>query len=403
MINENTNLVVLDIPSNINTPSSIQSKPPLITIKQIKERTTQHPVSNLIYRQSMINDIISCPKRAAYCWIHERASNIDEYGEPRTPMMAALLGTAGHKVIEVMHKDDRMDMDYLAIMDLFQQSFHEEILNYSLTPEPSAGFNSLQEELDSKTSDYTEYLEGYQQYHKKLKTKLIISMHEQPFVLLTRYKNKFYIFSGTIDQAGAYEDGKYVMRDLKFRDNAFKPNYVELQFSPQLMIYSAALKYGYPACQKCLPKYEEGIDTQTFSLNRFVTYSGPCESCKAKIKTPEFPLRYPTQAELVWMKDFHILKRAYRGKKRGEFKGKAIYKTFFPMSRIENYLSDILEWCYQFDNGFHPRKPSSSCLIFCIYKNQCLTELRLADANNETGTPIIDSLTGQEINDVNPF
>jgi hypothetical protein len=145
-----------------------------------------------------------------------------------------------------------------------------------------------------------------------------------------------------------------------------------------MIIYSAALKFGIPCCDECKPKYE--IDTALFT--REIQYNGPCEECSSKIGTHEWPRAFPAVCQLVWLKDYQVLQRASRGKKKGDFKGKGIYESFIKRKRIKNYLSDVLEWCYRFKHGFYPRNPGEMCMMFCDYKKQCLEEIRSEDVFN---------------------
>ena len=334
---------------------------------------------NLIFRQSLTNDIMSCPKMASYRWIFEFKDELNEYGEPKVPYMATLLGTAGHAVIEAMHKEKKFDFELVELMEMFQAAALEALEEYPIEPKISKGYDSVEDEIEMKAIEYAEFIEGYQMKHRKLKPKLIVTMFEQEFVLPVEYNNEIYIFNGTLDQAGIYADKRFTLRDLKFRDNAFKPNYVKLQLSHQMIIYSAALKYGVPCCKKCKPRYNE--DSATFT--RDIEYDGPCESCTAKIGTHEWPQVFPSVCELVWLKDFSILQRASRGRKKGDFKGKGIYEMYIKRDKIKNYMQDVLKWCHAFKNGLHPRNPGEMCIMFCDYKNQCLQELRSENINSE--------------------
>lgn len=341
--------------------------------------------SNLIFRQSLTNDILACPKMASYRWIYEFADSSDEYGETKIPYLATLLGTAGHSVIEIMHIQKKFDYNSIELIQMFTDAAHEALEEYPIPPALPAGEENINEAIEMKALEYSEFIEGYQKQHLALPKRLIISMFEQEFVLIIRYKEEEYIFAGTIDQGGIYEDNVMTLRDLKFRDNAFKPNYIKLSLSHQMIVYAAAMKYGLPACKDCKPKYliDDG------AMTRDIQYNGPCEKCKEKIGTFKWPGKFPTQCELVWMKDFAVLKRASRGRKKGDFKGKGIYTIYLKKDRITNYLEDVLEWCHVFRHGFAPRNPGEMCMTFCDYKNQCLAELRSEDAFH---AEFIDSL-----------
>lgn len=353
---------------------------PVLTIPydhlQNDQNNTSNLSSNLIFRQSLTNDILCCPKMASYRWIYEFKDTIDEYGDPKIPYMATLLGTAGHSVIETMHMQKKFDYTMLELHSLFNDAAHEALEEYPIEPKVNLNdYDDIDDAIDVKGIEYSEFLIGYQKQHVALKKRLFITMFEQTFVLVVKYREEIFIFSGTLDQGGFYEDKRFTLRDLKFRDNAFKPNYIKLMLSHQMIVYAAALKHGVPACKDCVPKYIEDSGL----MKRDIEYSGPCDNCKATMDTPKWPGVFPSQCELVWMKDFAELKKAYRGKKKGEFKGKGIYTTYIKKDRIVYYMEDVLEWCYAFRHGFNPRNPGEICMTFCDYKDQCLNELKLED------------------------
>jgi hypothetical protein len=389
------------------------------------------PLTNLIFRQSLIKDIMTCPKMASYKWVYKFNSMLnsdphngssvidDEYGDIDVQFMSAILGSAGHDVIEMIHKTGKLTHSYTSVLSMFEEAFWARINDMTVSPQtnsaqqssvndfsspdstklqrlpsapitiksksilvpnPSKGFNSIEEEFEAKSFDYASMINNYQEFHRNPQNIFIPTMQERMFAFAIEYKGQSFVFSGTMDQVGAYRhDGAYVVRDIKFRENAFKPNFVELSLDPQLIIYAAALKYGFPACRKCCPKYEE--DQMTVSRN--VIYNGPCDNCKKLIKTINWPGMFPSRCELVWMRDLIKLKKGTtRGniaRKKGDFKGKCIYRMFVPNTKIDNYLVDILEYCYRFRNGMFVRNPGSHCIIFCPSASQCRKELYLDD------------------------
>jgi hypothetical protein len=333
-------------------------------------------VSEMIYRQSLINDIKRCPRSASHRWKTLRSKTLDEYGEPRESSMAALLGTAGHKVIEIIHKDRRFDIQYIDLLNLFIDSFNDELLMCRIEPNPSSGFETIEEELDSKSVTYTEYIEGYIEYHNKMKNNIIVTGFEQQFSMLIKYNSKIYVFSGTIDQIGTYQDGTFSIRDMKFRDNAFKPNYYELSFEPQFTIYASAMLFGYPACKECSPRYTERMNEEkNYSVETIISYSGPCEECKKKMKTPKFPYIKPNLVELIWMKDFEKYQKSTRGKNKGDFKGDCIYKNTVPIKSYIKILHELITLCELFENGLKIRSPGEHCMMFCDFKSNCINEI----------------------------
>jgi hypothetical protein len=367
-------------------------------------------INELIYRQSLINDISTCPKMASYKWLysfnsasHNRvgsengAAILDAYDDISIPFNSAVLGSAGHDVVELLHKFQAARNAHLSRLQVeraFSEFYFSRINDLPVTPQIAAGYDTLEDEYEMKSQDYIEMLMNYQEFNSVKTNNFVPVMLEQSFAFQLQYKGEVFTFSGTIDQAGYYSyDGVFSVRDIKFRENAFKPNSVEMSLNKQLIIYSYALAHGNPSCKNCRPVYEESqvgttasasdsSDTSNlflYSPSRRVVYNGPCEECMKKKGTIQYPMSFPARGELVWMRDLVKLKKANRGRSKGDFKGKVLYRMFVPPDRIIHYMTDILEQCYLFKHGYSVRHPGGHCLIFCDSASQCRKELYKSD------------------------
>jgi hypothetical protein len=216
-----------------------------------------------------------------------------------------------------------------------------------------------------------------------------------------------YLFTGTIDQAGFYSDGTFSLRDLKFRDNNFRPSRTELQLDLQFTIYNAAMAYGNPACAKCRPRYE----MDEFQQYSKLIYHGPCAECEAKIGTPYWPRKFVELNELIWMYDFEVYsedkcKEKYiadntkpkipnpkgsgqkvyprmlnpvweRSPKKGDYHGVGFLSTVRGKTDLDILMSDVLHICDQIRNGIFYRRPGDTCNFWCKYRDQCLGGIEL--------------------------
>ena len=332
----------------------------LISINDAREAMKERCLQ-LFFRQSMINDIMLCPKMAMYRWV----MNLEE----TSPYMAAVLGTAGHEAIFRMHVHKKFDFTVMEMLKLFENCFNETIEGLSSLPVIGKNFADIKEEFNSKASSYVEMLCSYQE-HKSTRG-FASTLHEQSFVLEVDDPDfpleKPFLFTGQIDQFGLYEDGLRALRDIKFRDNAFKPDYKAFNFNPQMTVYAAALKYGNPACQDCKPRYDENEILGTFEL----VYNGPCSTCAALIGTTKWPRLLPERCELVWMRDFQKYKRKYREKKKGDMKGLGYIYTYRPPQRLHVLMHDVISICREVRNASFHRKPGVHCSLWCKYYDQC--------------------------------
>jgi len=363
---------------------------------RVIDEATKLSYSQIYFRQSFIQDYLVCPYMAMSRWLGS--------AEERQSYLAAYLGTAGHEVIYRIHQERRLDVDRLWLAEAFESAFLSAIQKEpDRVPTPKPGYDTIMDQFQAEMPFYVELLKNYQ-LHPRTK-EFHSTIHEQSFVLQIPNHDPSqpaYLFTGTIDQAGFENSGSFLLRDIKFRDTAFKYSRRELDLNVQMTVYSAALKYGHPSCDACKPRYELSDPTQGngeddpscigMAYQRCV-YNGPCEACKAKIGTPQWPVMLPERCEMVWMFDLEPRKtnehpefitrkdlpkvtnpatgrKVYReepnpefstGKKIGDPKGDCFLRTYRPSSRIQAFLEDILRVCDQIRNGVFFRLPSKNC------------------------------------------
>ncbi len=382
------------------TAEAIPEVLPLITSSSHIHPDVLKDCENLYFRQSMMHDYADCGMMALYGWVLSM--------EQAPPFMAAVLGSAGHKVIFDMHRKRRFDLTPMEILHELDLAFEEQLRLEDKQPVLGAAFDSIQAEKLAKLPAYVEWLEGYQIAEATSLDKFNSTMHEQPFVLEvqdSRFpEEKPYLFTGTIDQAGFNNAGYLVLRDIKFRDNEFKPGRTDFNLNMQMTVYSAALKHGKPACRKCAPRYE---DPSGLGYDKRLVYNGPCEECQKKIGTAQWPLQYPLQSILVWMRDFarhekdqyemEIINRDlpkvpnprtggkgqkvfqrvpnpnyHDGYKAGDFKGQGYLVTNRSPTDIQILMGDILAMCRNMRKGIFFRQPAAHCNFWCKHKDQCV-------------------------------
>ena len=309
--------------------------------------------------------------------------------------LAAFLGTAGHEVIYRIHKERRLDICKMWLGEAFEDAFHKAIQKEpDRVPTPKVGYENITDQFQSEMPFYVELLKNYQAHPQN--KEFHSTIHEQHFVLKIDNPAEGsppYLICGTIDQAGYYSDGRFVLRDIKFRDNAFKYSRRELDLNIQLTTYATALKYGLPSCDTCKPYYQDGSIDPTVqgessgTMTKKLVYNGPCPACTKKIGTPEWPLIVPERCEMVWMydleprrkdefdqyvmrRDLPKIKNAYQrsinpewagGAKAGDPKGECFLRTYRPLSRIQAFMDDILRVCDQIRQGVFYRLPSKNC------------------------------------------
>lgn len=353
---------------------------------------------DIYFRQSLINDYLTCPQMALYRWV----LNLEE----SEPFFAAILGTAGHHVAYKMHENRDFNMAYVDIMAMFEEAFNEELEKLDKMPNLSKHFDSIEAQLQSNLVTYTNLLDSYmkdernQNFHS--------TMHEQSFVLQvpdSENPDNPFLFVGQIDQGGYYDDGVYSCRDLKFRDAAFRPNRMQLKLSIQFTTYATAMRFGKPACPRCKPKYEPDFATGTTTL----IYTGPCEDCQKLIGTPKWPNKQVDKCEYIWMFDYERYEKDqyaktvtdkslpkvksaksnrlvyqvvenpkwYDGYKKGDNKGPVFLEGTRTESECEVLFSDVLNICADIRAGRFHRKPGDVCSMWCKHREQCLGALEL--------------------------
>lgn len=368
--------------------------------------------SRLFFRQSFLQDYMTCPQLALYRWVlglEEERSNF-----------AGFLGTAGHEVIYDFHASRAADqgtlMDITTCTAKFQEAFWKTVKKEGKTPKIGAAFQSVEEQLNAETPYYADLLLGYQLHPKN--QSFHSTMQEQSFVLSVDFPApdgtpENYLFTGQLDQGGAYDDGSYGLRDIKFRDNQFRPSRNEIDLNVQMTIYAAAMKYGVPACRTCKPTYRDSTDPALGAAARELVYNGPCDACKALIGTYKWPQQFPEKCEMIWMYDFErhskdqydleVMDKTkpkvkgpkgglmyqrkpnpeyHQGYKAGDFKGACFIPTYRRPSQIDALMGDILKVCKSIRSGFFHRRPSKHC-YFCSFAEPCRNalELKIKEAN----------------------
>lgn len=379
--------------------------------------------NNTFYRQSFINDYLDCPQMSLYRWILQF--------DDESQFMAAILGTAGHACIYDMHSGTdnngtkKFNYSYIELIDKFTKHFDVAIAEASTLPNIGTKYNSIAEQRDIIAPTYAGFLRGYQANPRN--TEFVSTVNEQPFVMVIEDPRNAefkiqngskvddplaanggrgqedrapFIFTGTIDQAGYYQDGMFSLRDIKFRDNAFRPQKTEFDLNIQMTVYARALRFGNPACTACRPVHRP---------DGTLHYGGPCDKCKAKIGTPAWPRKFPNYCELIWMRDFEtrekdefqkIIKdpgkkkeinpltgrmaireiinpKWFDGHKKGEQKGPGFIITTRTPARIDILMSDILRICEQIRQGQFFRRPSAKCSQWCKQRERCVAGLEL--------------------------
>lgn len=336
---------------------------------------------NLHFRQSFVKDYLTCPQMSLYRWILQL--------EQEAPWMAGFLGTAGHEVIFQMHEQKKFDYSYIDMVSAFQDAFDQALDDSDELPRIGGNYDSIEEQFADVSMEYINMLRGYQS--DKQHSQFMSTIHEQKFTM----EIEGLIFTGMIDQAGYYEDGTFVLRDIKFRQEAFRPSRVEFDLDIQMTTYAAGLKYGNPSCEECSPRHNPDGE---------LVYNGPCDSCASKIGTPAWPRKYAERCEMIWMRDYErrkkdqhskMIKDPNKGKvinpktgreviqdvinpkwekgyKKGDFKGPGIIKTARSPSMIDVFMSDIIRIVELIRNGEFYRNPGKQCNFWCQYREQCV-------------------------------
>lgn len=408
----------------LTTPQSPQQSP---------QRNPRHnPLHNQPIRQSLIGDYLTCPKMCEFRWILEsrHAPNF----------FASVLGTAGHTTIQYLHDSKLLSkqspVSQSRIKAHFIQSAHDALKEQSIPPRLSANFQSHDEQINFTADEYAAYIYEYSKDPRN--RKFTTTQCEQKFILkvpktidITTLDydlsdistqpydpSSMYLFVGTIDQFGYYVDtGTFSLRDIKFRDLAFIPTYLEFFLNTQLTIYSLGLRYGLPVCAACSPHYynitegesddnaifdfinEQPNEQQEEPINNFTM---PCSECMSKVNTTRWPMKFPEVQEAIWMKGYKRYKKdQYRkwiksktkksinpktgrlvaadvinpkwenGYKKGEVKAEARLRRNLSLIQTLNLLADIHKICTLVQNGVFFRRPGVQCTTTCMYRDAC--------------------------------
>lgn len=376
---------------------------PILTPTEIPIGIRQ-AAAGITFRQSFLKDYISCPQMAMYRWL----CGFDE----AETFFSAVMGSAGHKVIYDFHSERLVGhtgelTDYSETLSRFNTAFEEQLNKEKYLPKIGNAFDTLLEQRDSLSDAYVTMLQGYLRHVKN--SQFHSTLHEQSFVLVVNLPGAGvsgagdslpFIFTGTIDQGGYYSNGTFALRDIKFRENTFRPSKIMLDLDTQITLYAFALRYGRPACDSCKPEFNE--------FSNSYTDPGPCSVCAAKVGTTAWPQMYPEICEVIWMRDFIKYKKDefsreipdktrkvknpatgrmvnasainpkwMEGYKAGDYKGPG----FMPTSRSADFLSiqmsDILRICQQIRSGVFYRKPGEQCSFWCKHRETCLNSLEL--------------------------
>ena len=371
--------------------------------KRVVTEETKKLYEQIFFRQSFIQDYLMCPWMATNRWLGN--------GADQHTYMAAVMGTAGHEVIYRIHLERRRDVDRQWLIDAFELAFHNALKREpDKKPSPSKAYETIFDKFQTEQTYYVDLLQNYQAHptNRSFHT----TMHEQQFVLSIGNPDAEkapYIIYGTIDQAGFDEKGAFILRDIKFRDNATRYSRRELDLNIQMTTYAAALRFGRPACDNCKPRYlNQMSDDNIGYVDRQLVYNGPCEECTKKIRTRAWPLMYPERCEMIWMFDFEkrtkdefdrfvinkdlpkvksptTNRMVYqqvenpeweKGAKKGDMKGQGFLPTFRSPSKIQVFMEDILRVCDQVRAGVSYRLPSKAC-NWCTQYNACQNALRV--------------------------
>lgn len=369
---------------------------------QVKDSVLPLPIieqcGEIYFRQSMISDILTCPQMALYRWV----LNMEE----SQPFFSAILGTAGHACIYAMHNNRKFDYSYIELLEMFTSEFDKELAKLDKIPAINKAFSSIEEQRDNKCPEYISMLMQYQKDERNHGFYSVIN--EQSFVLQVDnpsnlpgsvHNTKPFIFTGQIDQGGYYESGQFALRDIKFRDNAFRPAKSEFDINTQMTIYAAALRFGKPVCKECKPYYE----TDPLNGSSVLHYNGPCETCKKKVGTEEWPNRYADRCELIWMRDYEtyskdefpmrikdpaksktinpktgrmviaeVINPKYTaGYKLGDKKGPGYILTYRTPSKLEVLMANVIQICDNIRHGKFWRNPGKHCGFWCKHTDQC--------------------------------
>lgn len=425
---------------------------PLIELPSFIKSIATH----LYFRQSLINDYLLCPQMSLYRWILKTTD--------APTFFSAVLGTAGHAVISEIHETSTWQLATDTLTKLFVHYAKAELTKLERLPAISVRFKSHEDQIIRLAPEYVHFLSEYCKDKRNQSFHPVIN--EASFALElpgnntgevhrgdtpTEYYEKVeqpYLFTGMIDQGGYYDSGDFAIRDIKFRESAFKPDGFKLNFNKQLTLYTAGVRYGVPACEACKPIYanEQGefgsylLDGYEFENSDLgvnpngpptaspIVYKGPCDACRAKVGTNKWPQILPTRSELIWMRDYKtyekdqykkynkslnektinpktgrkvradVINHKYlTGFKKGEHRGPAILSTRRTQEQLSTYMAEMRVICNSIRQGIFYRREGDHCTNWCRHRDSCLNrvELQMGATLNQVvaGTALEDNFT----------
>lgn len=365
----------------------------------------------IFFRQSMLKDYMTCPQMMAYRWMMGMQQEAGMF-------FSAFLGTAGHEVLYLMHHTRKFDYTWLELLELFEIAFRKAVDASSVPPTLGKHYRTIQEEFNAKANDYVAMLDGYMRDTRN--HQIYPVMQEQPFVLEVESdisgQSVRYIYTGVIDLGIFHQDGRFGIRDYKFKENSFKPNKIELDLDIQFTLYALAAAKGNPACEACRPRYEGGElsaipEGLPGHVPRQLVYNGPCSDCRDKINKKRWPRRFASPCELVWMRDYFRHEKDQKekyvpdrskpkvkggkngtswvyqqminpewgeGHKKGDYVGRCLYPTYRDPALLDTLLTDILRMSDAIKRGEIFRRPGEACSFWCKFKDPCMSEIKVA-------------------------
>lgn len=431
--------------SNLH-PASLHKPVPLTPLPSFLTSLTTH----LHFRQSLINDYLLCPQMSLYRWLLQTSS--------QPSFFSALLGTAGHAVISEVHATNSFSLSADTLSKLFRHACKAELAkivesstsaNPTQLPQISVRFQTHEEQIHRLSPEYVQLLSEY--FADKRNQSFHPVINESSFVLelpgnileLSQDRPAFvpappFLFTGLIDQGGYYDNGDFAIRDIKFREMAFKPDGFKLNFNKQLTLYTTGVRYGVPSCGVCKPTayqpdeyllddfaFEKPSSPQSPGAAKEssrtgtpasrsesgispVTYNGPCATCRAKIGTNLWPNILPARSELIWMRDYkvyqkdqhtkfikhptekainpktgrHVKKdivnpKYLEGYKAGSHRGPAILSTSRNPDQLAAFMAEMRLICQSIRDGIFYRREGDHCVSWCRYRDACLGRVEL--------------------------
>ena len=372
------------------------------TDQKHKTSAIREQCQQLFFRQSMIEDYSVCPRMCFYTWVRK--------AEEQDTWFTALLGTAGHEVVYHMHRMRRFELTYTELHSMFSDCFDRALADSPVPPKIGVNFSSIEDQFAALAPDYVTLLTEYMR--DDINRNYHTVMHEQSYVL--EVPDPIYpddppfLFTGQLDQFGYDAAGLGILADIKFRDASFRPTRFLTSLSKQLTLYSEALAHGVPVCNDCRPRYVDNFELVMDEMH----FDGPCESCRAKIGTDQWPQVYPDKVKYTWMKDYERRKKDKapkfikcpqktkelnpktkrmrirevinpkweEGYKAGDFVGPIHIESQRTPERNKVLMADIIDIARAIRNAHFYRTPSpQNCGFWCKHRETCTAEANLGE------------------------